>query len=93
MRSRGAKVADIAILVVAADDGVQPQTKEAANIIQAAKLPFVVALNKIDKEDADPNRVLGQLAEIGITVEEWGGKVPMAKISAKTARVLMSFLS
>jgi translation initiation factor IF-2 len=83
MRSRGAKVADIAILVVAADDGVQPQTKEAANIIQAAKLPFVVALNKIDKEDADPNRVLGQLAEIGITVEEWGGKVPMAKISAK----------
>lgn len=83
MRSRGAKVADIAILVVAADDGVQPQTKEAASIIQAAKLPFVVALNKIDKEDADPNRVLGQLAEIGITVEEWGGKVPMAKISAK----------
>jgi translation initiation factor IF-2 len=83
MRSRGAKVADIAILVVAADDGVQPQTKEAINIIQAAKLPFVVALNKIDKPDADPNRVLGQLAEVGVTVEEWGGKIPMAKISAK----------
>jgi len=83
MRSRGAKVADIAILVVAADDGVQPQTKEAINIIQAAKLPFVVALNKIDKPDADPNRVLGQLAEVGVTVEEWGGQIPMAKISAK----------
>lgn len=86
MRSRGAKVADIAILVVAADDGVQPQTKEAVNIIQAAKLPFVVALNKIDKPDADPNRVMGQLAEVGITVEEWGGKTPMAKISAKTGQ-------
>jgi translation initiation factor IF-2 len=84
MRSRGAKVADVAVLVVAADDGVQPQTKEAADIIRAAKLPFVVALNKIDKPDADPNRVLGQLAEIGINVEEWGGNVPMAKISAKT---------
>ncbi len=83
MRSRGAKVADIAILVVAADDGVQPQTKEAINIIQAAKLPFIVALNKIDKPDADANRVLGQLAEVGVNVEEWGGTVPMAKISAK----------
>ncbi len=83
MRSRGAKVADIAILVVAADDGVQPQTKEAYHIIQAAKLPFVVAMNKIDKPDADPNRVMGQLAEMGVTVEEWGGKVPMARVSAK----------
>jgi translation initiation factor IF-2 len=86
MRSRGAKVADIAILVVAADDGVQPQTKEAINIILAAKLPYVVALNKIDKSDADPNRVMGQLAECGVNVEEWGGKVPMAKISAKTGQ-------
>lgn len=86
MRSRGAKVADIAILVVAADDGVQPQTKEAYSIIQAAKLPFVVALNKIDKADADPNRVMGQLAEIGVNVEEWGGKIPMARISAKTGQ-------
>jgi len=84
MRSRGAKVADIAILIVAADDGVQPQTKEAADIIRAAHLPFVVALNKIDKPDIDVNRVLGQLAEIGVNVEEWGGNVPMAKISAKT---------
>lgn len=83
MRSRGAKVADIAILVVAADDGVQPQTKEAYNIINAAKLPFVVALNKIDKPEADPDRVLAQLAEIGITTEAWGGNVPLAKVSAK----------
>lgn len=86
MRSRGAKVADIAILVVAADDGVQPQTKEVIQIIKAANLPFVVAMNKIDKPDADPNRVMGQLAELGVTVEEWGGKVPMARISAKTGQ-------
>ncbi len=84
MRSRGAKVADSAILVVAADDGVQPQTKEAINIIQAAKLPFVVALNKMDKEGVDPERVLSQLSEMGVTTEAWGGPVPLAKISAKT---------
>ncbi|MFH1621154.1 MAG: translation initiation factor IF-2 [Patescibacteria group bacterium] len=84
MRSRGAKVADIAILVVAADDGVQPQTKEAINIIQAAKLPFVVALNKMDKPEADPDRVLSQLAEAGVTTEAWGGNIPLAKISAKS---------
>ncbi len=84
MRSRGAKVADIAILVVAADDGVQPQTKEAIDIIKAAGLPFIVAMNKMDKPEADPNRVMGQLAEMKVTVEEWGGKVPMAKISALT---------
>jgi translation initiation factor IF-2 len=92
MRSRGAKVADIAVLVVAADDGVQPQTKEAADIMRAAKLPFLVALNKIDKPDADPNRVLGQLAEIGVTVEEWGGNIPMAKISAKTGQGIDALL-
>ncbi len=82
MRSRGAKVADIAILVVAADDGVQPQTKEAISIIKAAGLPFIVALNKIDKEDADQARVLAQLSENGVQVEEWGGTVPLVKISA-----------
>lgn len=84
MRSRGAKIADIGILIVAADDGVQPQTKEAADILRAAKLPFIVALNKIDKPDIDENRVLGQLAELGITVEPWGGTIPLARISAKT---------
>jgi len=86
MRSRGAKVADIAILVVAADDGVQPQTKEAINIIQAAKLPFVVALNKIDKADADADRVLAQLAEMNVTTDAWGGSIPLVKISAKTGQ-------
>ncbi|MFZ6015004.1 MAG: translation initiation factor IF-2 [Patescibacteria group bacterium] len=83
MRSRGAKVADIAVLVVAADDGVQPQTKEVIDIIKAAKIPFVVALNKIDKPDADPDKVLAELAEAGVTTEAWGGDVPMVKISAK----------
>lgn len=86
MRSRGAKVADIAILVVAADDGVQPQTKEAINIIQAAKLPFIVALNKIDKPEADPDRVLAQLAEQNVTTDAWGGQIPLVKISAKTGQ-------
>jgi len=83
MRSRGAKVADIAILVVAADDGVQPQTKEVIDIIHAAHIPFIVALNKIDKPEADPDRVLAQLADYGVTTESWGGTVPMVKISAK----------
>ncbi|MEN9558203.1 MAG: hypothetical protein RL141_572 [Candidatus Parcubacteria bacterium] len=86
MRSRGAKVADIAILVVAADDGVQPQTKEAIDIIKAAGLPFVVALNKIDKPDVDVDRVLAQLSDAGVIVEAWGGNVPLAKISAKTGQ-------
>ncbi len=83
MRSRGAKVADIAILVVAADDGVKPQTVEAINIIKAAKLPFVVAVNKIDKEGADVERVRSDLSQHGIISEAWGGDVPMVEISAK----------
>lgn len=83
MRSRGAKVADIAILVVAADDGVQPQTKEAIDIIKAAKLPFVVAINKIDKENANLDFVKGQLGELGLVPEDWGGKTICVPISAK----------
>lgn len=83
MRSRGAKVADIAILVVAVDDGVQPQTKEAVDIIKAAKLPFVVALNKIDREGANIERVKTQLSEIGLLPEDWGGKTVMVPVSAK----------
>lgn len=83
MRSRGAKVADIAILVVAADDGVQPQTVEAINIIHAAKIPFVVAINKIDKEDANPDKVKTELSQRGVQPEEWGGTVPMVPISAR----------
>lgn len=83
MRSRGAKVADIAILVVAADDGVKPQTVEAINIIKAAKLPVIVAINKIDKEGADAMRVRTELSQHGIISDEWGGEVPMVEISAK----------
>lgn len=83
MRSRGAKVADIAILVVAADDSVQPQTKEAVNIIQAARLPLVVAINKIDKPDANIEKTKTQLSEIGVQPEDWGGKIPFVAISAK----------
>lgn len=83
MRSRGAKVADIAILVVAVDDGVQPQTKEAINIIKSAHLPYLVALNKIDREQANIDRVKGELAELGLVAEDWGGKTIMVPISAK----------
>ncbi len=83
MRSRGARVADVAVLVVAADDGVQPQTIEALRIIQAAKLPFVVAMNKIDKPDADQEKVKRQLTELQVVPEEWGGKTICIGVSAK----------
>lgn len=83
MRSRGAKVADMAILVVAADDGVQPQTKEAINIIKSANLPFIVALNKIDRTEANIDRVKTQLSEAGLTAEDWGGKTIVVPVSAK----------
>lgn len=92
MRSRGAKVADIAILVVAADDGVQPQTKEAINIIQSSHLPFVVALNKIDKPDANPERVKGQLAELNLIPEDWGGKTVIVPTAAKIGTGIDSLL-
>ncbi len=85
MRSRGARVADIAVLVVAADDGVQPQTVEALNIIRAAHVPFLVAVNKVDKENADPERIKSKLAEMNVIPEEWGGKTPFVPISAKKA--------
>jgi translation initiation factor IF-2 len=84
MRARGASVTDIAVLVVAADDGVQPQTVEAISHIRAADVPMVVALNKIDKSNADPDRVKSQLAEQGITIEEYGGDVPLVAVSART---------
>lgn len=84
MRTRGAEIADIAILVVAADDGVQPQTTEAFNAIKEAKIPFLVAINKIDKQGADPEKIKAQLAENGIYVEGYGGTVPFVKISGKT---------
>src|SRR3989338_9049265 len=84
MRMRGATVADIAILVVAADDGVQPQTIEAHNTIKEANLPYIIAINKIDKPGADSEKIKTQLAEKGIYIEGYGGTVPFAKISAKT---------
>jgi translation initiation factor IF-2 len=83
MRSRGAKVADMAILVIAADDGVQPQTREAINIIKSAELPFVVALNKIDREQANIDKVKGELSEFNLVPEDWGGSTVMVPISAK----------
>ena len=83
MRSRGARVADIAILVVAADDGVQPQTKEAIKIIQDAKLPFVVAINKIDKPEADIEKAKSDLSALGLLPEDWGGNVVCQPVSAK----------
>lgn len=83
MRARGAQVTDIAILVVAADDGIMPQTVEAINHAKAAEIPIIVAVNKIDKENADPDRVLQQLTEYGLVPEEWGGETIVCKISAK----------
>jgi translation initiation factor IF-2 len=83
MRARGAKVTDVAILVVAADDGVMPQTKEAISHIKAAGVPIVVAINKIDKEDAQPDRVKQQLTEEGLQPVEWGGKIEMVPVSAR----------
>jgi len=83
MRSRGAKIADIAILVVAADDGVQPQTKEAIKIIEAAKIPFLVAINKIDKPEANIDKIKQELAALNLIPEDWGGKTICVPISAK----------
>ncbi|VEG53867.1 translation initiation factor IF-2 [Mycolicibacterium aurum] len=83
MRARGAKATDIAILVVAADDGVMPQTVEAINHAQAADVPIVVAVNKIDKEGADPAKIRGQLTEYGLVAEDFGGDTMFVDISAK----------
>ena len=82
MRARGARVTDIAVLVVAADDGVMPQTKESISHARAAEVPIVVAVNKIDLPDANPDRVLGDLAAEGLQPEEWGGDTQIT-VSAK----------
>jgi translation initiation factor IF-2 len=83
MRERGVSIADIAVLVVAADDGVRPQTKEVIEYLKEKKIPTVVAINKIDKPDANPQRVKQELADNGIIIEQWGGNVMSAEISAK----------
>ncbi|MGQ9675902.1 MAG: translation initiation factor IF-2 [Chloroflexota bacterium] len=83
MRARGAQATDIAVLVVAADDGVMPQTREAIDHARAAKVPIIVAINKIDKPDANPDRVKQQLADVGLLVEEWGGDTVSVAVSAK----------
>jgi translation initiation factor IF-2 len=85
MRARGAQVTDIVVLVVAADDGVMPQTIEAINHAKAAQVPIIVAINKIDKQNAEPEKVQRELAEIGLTPEDWGGETIYINVSAKQA--------
>src|SRR3954465_15554560 len=92
MRARGAKVTDIAVLVVAADDGVMPQTRESISHARAADVPIVVAVNKIDLPDANPDRVLGELAAEGLQPEEWGGTTQVARVSAKQGENLDELL-
>ena len=92
MRARGAKVTDVAVVVVAADDGVMPQTKEAIDHARAADVPMLIAVNKIDKEGANPEKVRGELAQEGISPEEWGGDTVFCEVSAKTHEGLDNLL-
>jgi len=92
MRARGARVTDVVILVVAADDGVMPQTREAIEHARAANVPLVVAINKIDKANANPERVKTELSELGLTPEDWGGQTVTVEVSAKKQQNLDSLL-
>ncbi len=92
MRARGARVTDIAVIVVAADDGVMPQTLEAISHAKAAKVPIVIALNKIDKPDSNPDRVKTELTEAGVVIEDYGGDVPLVPVSARTRQGLDELL-
>lgn len=92
LRARGAKVADIAVLVVAADDGVMPQTVEAINHAKDAEIPIIVAVNKIDLPQANPDKVLRELSEHGLIPEEWGGDTPVVRVSAKTGEGIEELL-
>ena len=92
MRARGAKVTDVVVVVVAADDGVMPQTKEAIDHARAADVPMLIAVNKIDKEGANPEKVRSELAQEGITPEEWGGDTVFCEVSAKTHEGLDNLL-
>src|SRR5690606_38955866 len=84
MRARGAKVTDIAVIIIAADDSVMPQTREAISHAQAAGVPIVFAINKVDKPGADPNRIKEELSRMNLLVEDWGGKIQSSDISAKS---------
>lgn len=92
MRAHGANITDIVVLVVAADEGVKPQTLEAISHAKAAKVPIIVAINKIDKPEADPDRVKRELSEHMLVPEEWGGKTPMIPLSAKTSENIDTLL-
>ena len=92
MRARGAQITDVAVLVVAADDGVQPQTIEAISHVRAANVPMVVALNKIDKADANPDQVKSQLAEHNVVIEDYGGDTPLVPVSARTKQGIQDLL-
>src|SRR4030042_1760354 len=92
MRARGAQVTDIVVLVVAADDGVMPQTIEAIDHAKAAEVPIIAAINKIDKPEADPERVKRDLSELGLVPEEWGGHTLYAQVSAKKRQGIDAFL-
>ena len=92
MRARGANVTDIVVIVVAGDDGVMPQTVEAINHAKAAGVQIIVAINKMDKQQANPDRVLQQLAEHEILVEDWGGTVPAVEVSAHTGMGIQDLL-
>jgi translation initiation factor IF-2 len=92
MRARGARVTDIAVIVVAADDGVMPQTLEAISHAKAAKVPLVIAMNKIDRPEANPDRVRTELAEAAVVVEDYGGDTPLVPVSAKTGQGIPELL-
>ncbi len=92
MRARGASITDIVIIIVAADDGVKPQTKEAIDHAKAAKVPIIVVINKIDKNDANPEKVMAEIAENGLTPEEWGGEHIFVKVSAITGEGITELL-
>ena len=92
MRARGAQVTDVAVIVVAADDDVMPQTKEAISHAQAADVPFVVAINKVDRETANPDKIREGLSQINVLTEDWGGKIQSQEISAKTGQGIKELL-
>jgi translation initiation factor IF-2 len=92
MRARGAQVTDVAVIVVAADDDVMPQTKEAISHAQAAEVPFVVAINKVDRETANPDKIREGLSQINVLTEDWGGKIQSQEISAKTGQGIKELL-